>query len=133
MNTPPNEKSYTAPANLEKWVPVVDYTQSSPTPTVAVPVDHEYFVGGFAVTHCVPYDADIDKKTKLPIFKKWAGSTTYYCAGYYCVEYDKGWRWISNVTLSTLTRYSYRGPFHTMEKAMAELTILRKIAGAGGH
>lgn len=88
--------------------------------------DTEYFVGGFAVTHVKPHDAKIISGLNLPVYTKRKNSETYYCAGYYCVNYENGWKWTNSVMLITLLQNEFRGPFHTKEKTLEVLKSLQK-------
>ena len=52
-------------------------------------------------------------KNKLPLFTKSRKSKSLYCAGFYCIEFEKGWVKSFCPKLITLERYRYQGPFKT--------------------
>ena len=69
-------------------------------------------VHGFA-TSTAPHNAMFDIKKKLPLFTKSSDSKSLYCAGYYCIKFDKGWVKSFCPKKITLERYPYKGPFKT--------------------
>ena len=78
----------------------------------------EYFVKGYPVDHDSPFEADPAKiKNDLPLYTKTATSTVYYAAGYYCLDFPKGWMHSFCPKLETLETHGYKGPFKT-EKEM---------------
>jgi len=52
-------------------------------------------------------------KLKLPLYTKNNKSSSYFCAGYYVVKYDKIWVAEYCPKLITLQRYPYHGPYKT--------------------
>lgn len=61
---------------------------------------------------------------KLPIYAKSSKSKSLYCAGYYVIQYRKGWLKSFCPKLITLERYPYKGPFKT---EIEMRTILRAV------
>ena len=72
----------------------------------------EYDVHGY-FCKTKPYNAIFDLKRKLPLYTKTEGSQSFFCAGYYCIEFDHGWVPASCPKLITLSRNNYLGPFKT--------------------
>ena len=62
---------------------------------------------------------------KLPIYAKSAKSKSLYCAGYYVIQFRKGWVKSFCPKLITLERYPYKGPFKT---ELEMRTILNSIS-----
>jgi hypothetical protein len=50
---------------------------------------------------------------KLPIYAKSGKSKSLYCAGYYVIQFRKGWVKSFCPKLITLDRYPFKGPFKT--------------------
>jgi len=72
----------------------------------------EYEVHGFPCKN-EPYNGIYDLKRKLPIYTKQEKSTSFFCAGYYIINFELGWRPAYCPKLITLTRNEYKGPFKT--------------------
>jgi hypothetical protein len=64
-------------------------------------------------TSTEPHNAMYDIQKKLPLFTKSSDSKSLYCAGYYCIKFDKGWVKSFCPKKITLERYEYQGPFKT--------------------
>jgi len=64
-----------------------------------------------------------DVKHKLPIFTKGSKSKSFFCAGYYIVKFNNGWVKSYCPKLITLNRYSYAGPYDTVEEMQENLRI----------
>jgi len=64
-------------------------------------------------TRFTPYNAMYDVHNKLPLYTKSPKSRSYFCAGFYIVEFDKGWVRRDFPKLLTLTRNNYKGPYKT--------------------
>ena len=64
-----------------------------------------------------------DVKHKLPIFTKGNKSKSFFCAGYYIVQFNNGWVKSYCPKLITLNRYPYAGPFTTKEEMQFHLRI----------
>lgn len=69
-------------------------------------------VHGYA-TSTSPHNAMFDVQRKLPLFTKSSDSKSLYCAGYYVIQFEKGWVKSFCPKLITLQRYQYQGPFKT--------------------
>ena len=57
-----------------------------------------------------PYNPIFDVQKQLPIYTKTPKSKSMFCAGYYIICFDKGWRKAYCPKAITLQRYPYKGP-----------------------
>ena len=76
-------------------------------------------------TSTEPHNAMFDIRKKLPLFTKSSDSKSLYCAGYYCIKFDKGWVKSFCPKKITLERYPYKGPFKTeleMKQVLANVS-----------
>lgn len=64
-------------------------------------------------TNVLPCNAMYDIKRKLPLYTKNKDSKSLYCAGYYIIKFDTGWKKAYCPKVITLQRYSFQGPFKT--------------------
>tara|TARA_B100002019_G_C21218316_1_gene573206 strand:+ start:125 stop:613 length:489 start_codon:yes stop_codon:yes gene_type:complete len=64
-------------------------------------------------TSVIPFNPVFDVKRKLPLFTKSQNSKSLYCAGFYIIEFEKGWVKSFCPKLITIEKYNYEGPFHT--------------------
>ena len=76
--------------------------------------DAVYEVHGFP-TRVVPYNAMFDVKRRLPLFYKSISSKSLYCAGYYIINFEKGWLRAFCPKLATLQQNNFQGPFRTKD------------------
>jgi hypothetical protein len=91
----------------------------------AVEVSVEKAVHGFP-SSTVPYNAMYDVKKGLPLFTKSAKSKSLYCAGYYIIQFDKGWVKSFCPKLITIERYPIKGPFVLELEMRQELSRVNK-------
>lgn len=82
----------------------------------------EYDVYGFACK-TKPYNDIYDLKRKLPIYTKTEKSVSFFCAGYYIINFELGWRPAFCPKLITLSRNEYQGPFKTKLEMKEALRI----------
>jgi hypothetical protein len=73
-----------------------------------------------------PYGPLFNLKKRLPIFAKSAKSKSQYCAGYYIIQFRKGWVKSFCPKLITLERYPYKGPFKTEQDMRSALHEVNK-------
>lgn len=66
-----------------------------------------------------PYNAMYDVKHKVPIYTKEPKSKSFFCAGYYLINTNKGWQEQYCPKLITLQKYKYHGPFASNQKLSA--------------
>lgn len=62
---------------------------------------------------------------RLPIYAKSSKSKSLYCAGYYVIQFRKGWVKSFCPKLITLERYPFKGPFKT---ELEMRTILNSVS-----
>ena len=60
-----------------------------------------------------PYNPMFDVQKQLPIYTKTPKSKSQFCAGYYVICFEKGWRKAYCPKMITLSRYEYKGPIKT--------------------
>jgi hypothetical protein len=72
----------------------------------------EYDVHGYPVNQ-QPYNPMFDVQKQLPIYTKTPKSKSLFCAGYYIICFEKGWRKAYCPKVITLQRYPYKGPIRT--------------------
>lgn len=73
-----------------------------------------------------PYNAIYDLRLKLPLYTTARKSRSYYCAGYYLVEYGTSWATEFAPKKIILTRNRYLGPFKTEQEMLDNLESLTK-------
>ena len=77
-------------------------------------------VYGFPVAN-TPHNEVLDVQRYLPIYTKTAKSKSFFCAGYYIVQFEDTWVRLYCPKLITLNRYNYQGPFKTKERMLESL------------
>ena len=96
----------------------------------------EYFIKGYPVDFDNPCEIEtpVDVEHDLPLYSKTETSSVYYCAGFYCISFPKGWISSYCPKYSTLAKYGYEGPFkseedrnHKMKQLKAEYVRDKKI------
>jgi hypothetical protein len=60
-----------------------------------------------------PYNPMFDVQKQLPVYTKAPNSKSQFCAGYYIICFEKGWRKAYCPKMITLSRYEYKGPMKT--------------------
>jgi hypothetical protein len=60
-----------------------------------------------------PYNPMFDVQKQLPVYTKTPKSKSQFCAGYYVICFEKGWRKAYCPKMITLSRYEYKGPIKT--------------------
>ncbi len=60
-----------------------------------------------------PYNPMFDVQKQLPVYTKTPKSKSMFCAGYYIICFEKGWRKAYCPKMITLSRYKYKGPMKT--------------------
>jgi len=60
-----------------------------------------------------PYNPMFDVQKQLPVYTKTPKSKSQFCAGYYIICFEKGWRKAYCPKMITLSRYDYKGPMKT--------------------
>ena len=91
------------------------------TPNAKTDDQNTKTIHGFP-TSVSPYNTMYDVKRKLPLFTKSDKSKSAYCAGYYIIEFEKGWVKSFCPKLITIERYNFKGPFKTEIEMRSELS-----------
>jgi len=73
-----------------------------------------------------PYNPLYNVRKKLPIYAKSTKSKSQYCAGYYVIQFRKGWVKSFCPKLITLERYPFQGPFKTETEMRTMLNTVGK-------
>lgn len=81
-------------------------------------------VSGYPCDH-KPLNALYNVTMKLPVYTKTLKSKSFYCAGYYLVQYGHEYIIEFCPKLITLNRYEYCGPFTTKTQAKEFFKALR--------
>ena len=92
-------------------------------------IQDTYYIGGYAVDYPDPFaieEGHPDYNPDLPLYSKIEGNTVYYSAGYYCINFEKGWKQANSPKLATLEKYGYEGPFKTELEMRQRLRQLNK-------
>jgi hypothetical protein len=64
---------------------------------------------------------------RLPIYAKSSKSKSLYCAGYYVIQFRKGWVKSFCPKLITLERYPFHGPYKTEQEMKNILNTVNKL------
>lgn len=97
---------------------------TSPTQTA-----DKFYIKGYEVDYNNPWaveESSPDYNPDIPLFTKIEGSKVYYAAGYYCINFDKGWKRAHAPKYSTLTKYGFTGPYKTDMEAKHQLKKLNE-------
>lgn len=73
-----------------------------------------------------PFNPVYNIKSRLPLYTKNLKSKSRYCAGYYVIQFQKGWLKSFCPKLITLERNPYQGPFKTAQEMKTVLNRLNK-------
>lgn len=88
-----------------------------------------YYIKGYEVDYENPFaidEKDPAYRTDIPLYTKIEGSDVYYAAGFYCINFGKGWKQSRGPKLATLLKYGYAGPFKTEIEMRQQLKKLNK-------
>jgi len=86
----------------------IDITQNEPVQEPEQ-IEEDLQVHGYPVSQ-KPFNPMFDVQKQLPIYSKTLKSKSLFCAGYYIICFEKGWRKAYCPKLITLQRYPYKGP-----------------------
>jgi hypothetical protein len=120
LSTPTGTKFYHTEKQLTKALDTkLSWTDLEITETSAKEV-HGY------ATNSIPFNPMFDVKRKLPLFTKSDKSKSLYCAGYYIIQFEKGWVKSFCPKLITVERYTTKGPFKTEIEMRQELSRVNR-------
>ena len=82
--------------------------------SIEAPIQEQssFDVHGYPVSQH-PYNPMFDVQKQLPIYTKTPKSKSLFCAGYYIICFEKGWRKAYCPKMITLQRYTFKGPMKT--------------------
>lgn len=92
-------------------------------------IQDTYYIKGFAVDYPDPYALEPDHpdyREDVPLYTKIEFGNVYYAAGYYCIQFDCGWKGGNGPKLATLDKYGFEGPFTSEFEMKQRLRILNK-------
>lgn len=92
-------------------------------------VQDKFYIRGYEIDYPEPYCIDEnhpDYIPEIPLYTKIENSKVYYAAGYYCINFGKGWKHAHGPKLSTLLKYGYQGPFKTLIEVKERNKILNR-------
>ena len=95
-------------------------------PTV---VHDEFFIKGHLVDYPNPIPVEVHDehyREDIPLYLKTEGSDVLYAAGWYCINFEKGWKQGHGPKLTTLLHYGYEGPFKTKLECKQRMRYLNK-------
>lgn len=92
---------------------------------VVLAEDISHFINGFPVDFETPYEV-LDVESDLPLYTKTKKSKVYYSAGYYCLQFPKGWIGAWCLKLATLEKYPFHGPYKDEKEMKFNLSKLKK-------
>jgi len=77
-------------------------------------------------TDSEPFNVVYDVPRGLPLYTKLEASKSFFCAGYYIINFSGAWVKNFCPKLLTLDRNDFRGPFHTETEMKLKLEEMRK-------
>ena len=88
-----------------------------------------FYICGYLVDYISPIPVDSSDPNyieELPLYLKTSNSNVYYAAGWYCINFEKGWKHSHSPKLATLLKYGYEGPYKTELDCRAVMKRLNK-------
>lgn len=92
-------------------------------------VHDAYYIRGYLVDYPDPHALEQDHpdyRHDLPLYTKIENGNIYYAAGYYCINFSKGWKYANGPKLATLEKYGYEGPFRDRDQIKQRLRELNR-------
>ena len=92
-------------------------------------ISDAFYIKGHLIEYDTPYPLDHthpDYDDQVPLYTKTSDSDVYYAAGWYAINFEKGWKHGHGPKYTTLTTYGYEGPFKTEMECRARLKQLNK-------
>jgi len=103
------EEFETETALLDRFGASLFNNPTNETDVLVLDEPTEYDVHGYPVNQ-KPYNPMFDVQKQLPIYTKTPKSKSLFCAGYYIICFEKGWRKAYCPKVITLQRYPHKGP-----------------------
>ena len=98
----------------------IRFVRGQRTQTTSVDSVYDYPCRG------TPYNAIYDLRLKLPLYTTGNKSKSYYCAGYYLVNFGNQWVTEFSPKKIILTRNKFVGPFRSLVEANQYLTEVKQ-------
>jgi len=89
-------------------------------------VKPEVTVYGYPTSDEFSFNEMYNAQIGLPVYTKTEDSKSFFCAGYYLINFNNCWVKNYCPKLLTLDRNKYKGPFHTEKEMKDALVELRK-------
>lgn len=86
------------------------------------PVKAELNINGYPTQHS-PLSILYDVKNRCYIYTRSKKSKSYYCAGYYLINFNESWVKSFCPKLISIQRYEFQGPFRTEEEVQTQFNI----------
>lgn len=91
--------------------------------------EDKLFIKGYEVDYDDPYtlaESHPEYHNDLPLYTKIEGGDICYAAGYYCINFEQGWKYARGPKLATLRKYGFVGPFRNKIEMRQQLKKLNK-------
>lgn len=98
-------------------------------------VPESFFIKGHEidVPNPIPIEVNDERYNEnIPLYLKTETSDVLYAAGWYCINFEKGWKHGHGPKYSTLEQYGFEGPFNSKEECRAMLKKLNKAKKQNG-
>jgi hypothetical protein len=92
-------------------------------------IKDKLYIKGYEVDYNDPYtlaESHPEYNNPLPLYTKIENGDICYAAGYYCINFEKGWKYARGPKLATLLKYGFVGPFHDKIQMRQQLKKLNK-------
>ena len=104
-----NKQIFHTPESLREKFGIDIFAVEEQKPIEEEEQNENFVVHNFPVSQ-KPYNPMFDVQKQLPIYSKTPKSKSLFCAGYYIICFEKGWRKAYCPKLITLQRYPFKGP-----------------------
>jgi hypothetical protein len=97
--------------------------------TTSPVVNDTFYIKGHPIDYETPFPIDTshpEYNDDVPLYTKTPESDIFYAAGWYAINFEKGWKHGHGPKYSTLTQYGYKGPFKTEIECRQVLRQLNK-------
>lgn len=98
--------------------------------TTSPVVNDTFYIKGHPIDYETPFPIDTshpEYNDDVPLYTKTPESDIFYAAGWYAINFEKGWKHGNCPKLSTLITYGYEGPFKTKMELKLRLKVLNKL------
>jgi hypothetical protein len=112
--------------NIKSYKDIVDYLDNTNTKNKFEIEPLTYTIYNYPCSS-KPFEPVYNVKKKLPLYAKSSKSKSQYCAGYYVIQFRKGWVKSFCPKLITLERYPFHGPYKTEQEMKNVLNTINKL------